>query len=61
MTYTDEKVDLIINKLTRAQYESLRESGEIDENQLYIITDDPSMTEIVRPLRDKGDLLVYSA
>lgn len=60
MTYTDEKVDLIINKLTRAQYESLRESGEIDDNQLYMITDDPSMNQIVSGLRDKGDLHVYA-
>lgn len=61
MTYTDEKVDLVINKLTRAQYDTLAQNGEIDENQLYMITDDPSMNDIVKPLRNKGDLLVYSA
>lgn len=38
--YVDEKIDLVINKLTKAQYEKAILSGLIDDKQLYLISDD---------------------
>ena len=40
MNYRDIKKDLILNKLTKAQYESLLASGQISDTELYYITDD---------------------
>lgn len=40
MAYTDKKVDLILNKLTKAQYDKLLEQNKISETELYFITDD---------------------
>lgn len=40
LTKTDKQVDLIINRLTRAQYNELKENGGISEYELYYITDD---------------------
>lgn len=39
MTYSDTQVDLVINKLTREQYEALKASGQISQNELYLLTD----------------------
>lgn len=41
MAYTDTNVnDLIINKLSRAQYDALNASGDLSDTELYYITDD---------------------
>ena len=40
MAYTDKKVSLVLNKLTKAQYETLLEQNRISETELYFITDD---------------------
>lgn len=40
MTYTEIKTDLIINKLTKAQYETLVASNSVSDNELYYIIDD---------------------
>ena len=39
MTYTDEKVNLVINKMTEAQYEQAKSQGTLNENELYITPD----------------------
>ena len=36
MTYTDEKVNLVINKLTQGQYDQAQAEGRINQNELYI-------------------------
>lgn len=38
-TYSESKIDLIINKVSRAIYKKLQENGDIGENELYLITD----------------------
>ena len=38
-TYSENKVDLIINKVSRSIYKQLQENSEIDQNQIYVITD----------------------
>lgn len=38
-TYSESKIDLIINKVSRAIYKKLQENGDIDENEIYLITD----------------------
>ena len=40
MAYTHKKVSLVLNKLTKAQYETLLEQNKISETELYFITDD---------------------
>lgn len=37
---SDKKINLIINKLTRTQYESLKRDGRINEDELYFVTED---------------------
>lgn len=39
MTYTDEKVNLVINKMTQEQYERAKEEGILNDNELYITPD----------------------
>lgn len=46
MTSTDIQVDLIVNRLTRAQYDALSAQGKIYNTQLYVITDDKTPAEI---------------
>jgi len=38
-TYSENKIDLIINKVPRSIYKQLQENGEIGENEIYLITD----------------------
>lgn len=38
-TYSENKIDLIINKVPRSIYKQLQENGEISENEIYLITD----------------------
>lgn len=38
--YTDQKIDLVINKMTKDQYSRADLSGLIRDDQLYLITDD---------------------
>jgi len=40
MNYTDIKKDLILNKLTKAQYDELLAQGQISDTELYYIIDD---------------------
>lgn len=47
MTSNDQQIDLVINRLKRAQYEDLCQQGKIDETQLYMITDDPDVSSVV--------------
>ncbi len=39
----DTKVDLIVNKLTEEQFGELSSSNRLDQNQLWIVTDEPYM------------------
>lgn len=45
-TPTDTNVkNLIINKLTSSQYETLKNAGEVSNTELYLVTDDePDLT-----------------
>ena len=46
MTQTDTKIDqLIINKLTTAQYNEAEANNQINDNELYLITDAYEVTE----------------
>lgn len=38
-TYSENKIDLIINKVSRSIYKQLQEKGDIGENEIYLITD----------------------
>lgn len=38
-TYSENKIDLIINKVSRSIYKQLQENGEIGDNEIYLITD----------------------
>ena len=40
MAYTDTKVSLILNKMTKSQYDSLLNENRISSTELYFITDD---------------------
>ena len=40
MAYQETNVDLIINRLTKAQYEKALEANQINDKELYFITDD---------------------
>lgn len=37
---TDEKVDLVLNRMTKSVYNSLQEEGLVADNELYFIVDD---------------------
>ena len=37
--YSESKIDLIINKVSRAIYKQLQDNGDIGENEIYLITD----------------------
>lgn len=37
--YSESKIDLIINKVSRAIYKQLQDNGDISENEIYLITD----------------------
>lgn len=39
----DTKVDLIVNKLTEEQFDQLSAQGRLNENQLWVVTDEPYM------------------
>lgn len=40
MAYTDTKVSLILNKMTKSQYDTLLNENKISSTELYFITDD---------------------
>lgn len=46
MTYTDEKVNLVINKMTEAQYEQAKSQGTLNEKELYITPDNDKEIEV---------------
>lgn len=41
-TKTEKKVQLVINKMTKAVYDQLSSQGQISEDQLYLLDDDAS-------------------
>lgn len=43
LTPDDTKVDLIVNKLTEEQFDQLSAQGRLNENQLWVVTDQPYM------------------
>ena len=43
LTPFDTKVDLIVNKLTEEQFDQLSAQGRLNENQLWVVTDQPYM------------------
>lgn len=53
MTYTDEKVDLVINKMTQAQYESAKQAGTLSQSELYI-TDQAMPSKTSDLVNDSG-------
>lgn len=61
MISTDVAVDLVINKLTDAQYQQLSSQGLIDDNQLYLVPDDFTLSnyalsaDVTRELAKKAN------
>ena len=56
----DTKVqELIINELTKEQYDQLKDSGLVNDNELYMVTDEDYITpeEMETALEDKQNVL----
>ena len=60
MTYTDEKIDLVINQLTQSQYDQAKLDGDLNANELYVTeTLPPSKTSDL--VNDSGFITTSSS
>lgn len=56
MAYKETKTDLVVNKMTKAIYESLLAKGEIVDTEIYYITDDNDIYYLKSEVYTKAEI-----